>query len=617
MGYEKLRLENGVVLNADHLAHIEEGISDASEFSVYCAEYGVTTYAEIKAAVDAGKLCFCKRDNILVPLYDVTSARIRFINATPTLNVWYYAVTSANSWSNSGYALQGISGRVQTINSASTSTSYPSTKAVYDFVHPIETELGEKVSFWEEQDLTEEQKAQARKNIGASARDCDNYIVNYCFDDDTGTNYTAIRVFKNKIDGSKQYPFVYVPNGTGIPQNSALDIARADGWLLAINAGIGGTVGAPHGTLIQNGEVIVQGPTSHHPTNLPLTIDTNGDLWYAAADADAEAMVADDIVSAVCGFMPIIKNFEAIPSNEWNECDHYTLQAQRQIIGQYANGDYAVITCEGRSFNNSPGWTIEQAQNICIGMGLKFAYNLDGGGSTEIVYGLKQLNLIYEGTTGRKVPAFIVFNGTTSFDSPEADDTDGAYTFVEYLQLDGNQYIKTSIPETEIYSYECKVLNENINDKSGHIMSSVNVFMPFYKWVDSSTTDKVNLLATFKGTQTKANVTCDPDDPHVIYTEVHNNKVNVYFDGSLAFEAPIGSTAVASNRYHLFAYGNPDMAIYRFTGKFYYLNLRDADGNMKYSFHPAIRNSDGVYGLYDTVNDVFHVSNTNYAFSGA
>jgi hypothetical protein len=167
MGYEKLRLENGVVLNADHLAHIEEGISDASEFSVYCAEYGVTTYAEIKAAVDAGKLCFCKRDNILVPLYDVTSARIRFINATPTLNVWYYAVTSANSWSNSGYALQGISGRVQTINSASTSTSYPSTKAVYDFVHPIETELGEKVSFWEEQDLTEEQKAVARANIGA------------------------------------------------------------------------------------------------------------------------------------------------------------------------------------------------------------------------------------------------------------------------------------------------------------------------------------------------------------------------------------------------------------------------------------------------------------------
>ena len=51
-------------------------------------------------------------------------------------------------------------------------------------------------------------------------------------------------------------------------------------------------------------------------------------------------------------------------------------------------------------------------------MGLKFAFALDGGGSTETVIGETQINTIYEGTYGRKVPTYIIFNGTGIFNVP-------------------------------------------------------------------------------------------------------------------------------------------------------------------------------------------------------
>ena len=60
------------------------------------------------------------------------------------------------------------------------------------------------------------------------------------------------------------------------------------------------------------------------------------------------------------------------------------------------------------------------AQTVCKKLGLKFAYNLDGGGSTETMFCGKHFNTIYENVTGRKVPTFIVFNGGTVFDIPNS-----------------------------------------------------------------------------------------------------------------------------------------------------------------------------------------------------
>lgn len=250
-----------------------------------------------------------------------------------------------------------------------------------------------------------------------------NTDIDYAFDSATNANYTVIRIYKNKSDGTKQYPFVYAPNGTNTGTMSTMDLIKKNKWVLAINSGIFDmTHCTPDGIVIQNGTVIKNAQSTTHPNCKPLTIDSNGDLSYANYDADANTLVANGIISAVCGFMPIIIDYDSVPQSEWNTVSHYTENAQRQIIGQFGNGDYAIVTCEGRNFDNSDGWTIAEAQTICQRLGLKFAYNLDGGGSTETMIGEKHINTIYERTTGRIVPTFIVFNGTDKYEIPSSDE---------------------------------------------------------------------------------------------------------------------------------------------------------------------------------------------------
>ena len=250
-----------------------------------------------------------------------------------------------------------------------------------------------------------------------------NVDVDYIYDSVGNANYTLLRIYRKRVDGKTQFPFVYAPNGTDPATKSALDIAM-DNWLLTINAGVFSTetwMGnadlplEPLGILIQNGIVLQNGPCGYTSVRKALTIDENGDMACVAENADTSQLIANGVISAVCGFGSIIENYEAV---DITYIPDRTSNAQRQIIGQFGNGDYAILTCEGRNYDHSDGWTIEEAQNVCIKYGLKFAFVLDGGGSAETVLGKKQINTIYEGTTGRKVPTFIVFNGKNVFETP-------------------------------------------------------------------------------------------------------------------------------------------------------------------------------------------------------
>lgn len=460
----------------------------------------------------------------------------------------------------------------------------------------------------------------------------DNTDIDYAYDSATNANYTIIRIYKNKIDGTKQYPFVYAPNGIQSGTKTTYDLSNEEGWLFAINAGVFDMSNCkPDGIIIQNGEVLQSTPTTTHSQCKPLTIDVNGNLSYAEYNANADTLVDNGIISAVTGFIPIIVDYKEVLSKDWNNVLHYTENAQRQIIGQFGNGDYAIITCEGRNFDNSDGWTIEEAQNICKKHGLKFAYNLDGGGSTETMLGLKNINTIYEGTTGRKVPTFIVFNGSNVFAKPSdlivTDEPNvsnkpeyiipNEYTEVEYIKADGNQYINTGIPETELYSFEYKALNENWTVQAGHILSSVNTFYPFMKVIDGTKPWICNKVWDNEQESGDCEVTTDKSQAYILKGVYDDEKYTVFFNGTSECTVLVGTTKSSTNTYHLFAYGgNPSNINYRFTGKLYYLKLTDINGNIVYNFVP-VKNSSGIYGLYETVNGIFYDGDTDSAFSGA
>ena len=234
----------------------------------------------------------------------------------------------------------------------------------------------------------------------------DNLELDYSFDSSSNANYTVLRIFRTKKDGTLQKPIIRY-NGFTTAEATA-----AEGWELTINAGLGWN-NAIDGIAIANGEIINADPASYHVGAIPLIIDADGNLNTVAANATAQQAIAAGAVWATCGFCPIIVDYEEVSFPTVEHVDHFNLNAQRQIIGQFGNGDYAIVTCAGRTYDHSDGWTLAEAQAVCKKLGLKFAYNLDGGSSTATY--LKEHSVYdYEKGTSKVVPSFIVFGGVQS-----------------------------------------------------------------------------------------------------------------------------------------------------------------------------------------------------------
>lgn len=238
----------------------------------------------------------------------------------------------------------------------------------------------------------------------------ENMALSYGFDEDSGTNYTVIRIFQTKKDGTKQYPFIRFPGFA-----SAEMLQRQEGWSLIMNAGLGWDAEVD-GVGIENGVIVHNPVASYHTGAIPLMIDNNGTLSAALATETGEDILAKGgIVSATCGFCPLIIDYE--PCTEFPDLDGITAVGQRSILGQFGNGDYAVICSAGRNTDNSTGWLMSDAIAVCQKLGLKFAYNFDGGTSSALYV---NKHPVYDNTQGtfRIVPSFLVFNGTDTFSIP-------------------------------------------------------------------------------------------------------------------------------------------------------------------------------------------------------
>lgn len=107
--------------------------------NTYTAEYGATTYAEIIAAYNAGKVVKCHRNTdsyeIVYELAQLLPTEARF-SVCSNANVLYYATCkSTDAWANTSYNLELSVRKVNDITASSTTTQYPSAKAVYDHVN--------------------------------------------------------------------------------------------------------------------------------------------------------------------------------------------------------------------------------------------------------------------------------------------------------------------------------------------------------------------------------------------------------------------------------------------------------------------------------------------------
>lgn len=140
---------------------------------VFVATYGTTTYGQIKAAIDDGKVVMLKETvsgpvGNTVSVYELASCQTMLIAFVQPALSGSSAITVAtvsnttNIWSKSTYTYENTENKTTSISSSSTNAQYPSAKAVYD---AIQTSTPTDVVKYTAQTLTEDQKAQARENI--------------------------------------------------------------------------------------------------------------------------------------------------------------------------------------------------------------------------------------------------------------------------------------------------------------------------------------------------------------------------------------------------------------------------------------------------------------------
>ncbi len=253
-----------------------------------------------------------------------------------------------------------------------------------------------------------------------------------------GSSYYFARIPQYDLSGRKVTPKVAVTSADGSTAGakvSALDYARREKTAFCLNASLFNT-----NTLKPEGQLIIDGvdKTTYKTDSsgnryawmdndmgtkisdtecYPLCIDANGKLSTPykdrkAGNAQPSALIAAGYKYAVTAWGTIIENYKSTTADTWDEIVHQGKYV-RQVIGQFQNGDYFVCSFDGikGSINvNEAGMDYDNIATFLISKGARFAYSLDGGGSCETVLRDRQVNPIFEGTTGRKVPSVIYFS---------------------------------------------------------------------------------------------------------------------------------------------------------------------------------------------------------------
>ena len=131
-------------LTAAQLAALNSGITDTKvtkldalpatiPTEVFWATYGVTTAAEVEAALTAGKVVMCNYSNITYLLTLVDSTNYTFTAVANSQVVYILRLKiSDSSWTNDYSVLQKTSNLVTSFQSTPDNTHYPSEKLVYD-----------------------------------------------------------------------------------------------------------------------------------------------------------------------------------------------------------------------------------------------------------------------------------------------------------------------------------------------------------------------------------------------------------------------------------------------------------------------------------------------------
>ena len=125
-----------------------------------------------------------------------------------------------------------------------------------------------------------------------------------------------------------------------------------------------------------------------------MCVTGEGGMFTAPAGMTTEEMLGRDVKDTYCFGPTLVENREACEiSGQFRQTYRY----QRTAVGMAGPAEYYVLVVDGKGAGGSQGMTYEELQEVFLDLGCEYAYNLDGGGSSTLVFKGRVLNSLTDG----------------------------------------------------------------------------------------------------------------------------------------------------------------------------------------------------------------------------
>lgn len=173
--------------------------------------------------------------------------------------------------------------------------------------------------------------------------------------------------------------------GKNVTQTTSA-MAQAQNAVLAIN---GDYYGARSGYVIRNGVLYRDTAASTEQQDLVIYADGSMEI-VREGDVTAQELLKQG-AQQVLSFGPGLLTGGEVRVEQNTEVDKARTSNPRTAIGQVDNLHYVFVVADGRT-NQSAGLSLYQLAQFMQGLGVRTAYNLDGGGSSTMVFGGSVVN---------------------------------------------------------------------------------------------------------------------------------------------------------------------------------------------------------------------------------
>lgn len=227
----------------------------------------------------------------------------------------------------------------------------------------------------------------------------DIFTVSKHFDDTSNTWYYLTRIKHKDASGELVRLNLALTDPNELMGEKASDFAKRMGAQLVFNASMSTVVSTPSGEdkripvgiQIINGEIVQERETDRYT----LGIKDNNELVVYPGGTTAQEILDDGINTALTAFVPLIEDHQVV-TEALDDVGNLSVKNPRQVIAQFDNLDIVFLTCGGRGYGGT-GMTAQDMVRVLKKMGVKFAYNLDGGGSISTVVNGEFINWKIDG----------------------------------------------------------------------------------------------------------------------------------------------------------------------------------------------------------------------------